>query len=289
MAHEIHVVAGAGVVLDPAELAANLAGAGWQAVPDGTAWAYANPDTGARATIEPRAPEARRAADRGPDLGLVLNYVRPSWFALEVIPGFCRALAAARGLVVDPQAGDPRPVSPNSEALIASWRHGNDAAVGSIRGGGTDLPWLEPSDSMTWWRQQLALPRLRVAFADEYYVPSVRLVRRSGDNRVLRAMSWPNDIPTLLPECDLIIRLRSDPLVRFIIDGVVSASVIRERLDDLTDRIGSGIEDLPEMRRLRPGLETLVAERLKSVALEPFEGFETVAPEGFVDVPRPGF
>lgn len=54
MTHEVHVIARVGDAIDDPELVGKLvAGAFWQATPGRTGLAYANPDTGARASFEP--------------------------------------------------------------------------------------------------------------------------------------------------------------------------------------------------------------------------------------------
>jgi hypothetical protein len=283
MTHDIHVVAGVGDAVDEARLIAGLLAAGWQAPAGAAGLAYANADTGVTASIEALTP-ALPAGYRGLDLGLVLNYVRASWFGIETIPGFSAAVGSSGALVLDPQADRPTPQPPDSDRLISSWSRGNEAAVAAARASGQTPLWLDPDRSIGWWRYQRALPRLRRGFATDLYVPSVRLIRRPGSERVERAMSWPDDVPTLLPPCDLIIMLRSDPVAGFVITGVASAPVVHERLDGITERVELDVPDPMELLLLGHDGTPGVPDRLPSLPTESFEGFEVVAPDALVDV-----
>ncbi|HEX5012926.1 MAG TPA: hypothetical protein VFV72_02115 [Candidatus Limnocylindrales bacterium] len=285
MSHEIHVLARSGDAVDERALIDAFAMAGWQAPPDASGLVYANPNTGARASIEPLTIESLPRGFRHLELGLVLNYVRPSWLGDETIPAFAAALAGAGALVLDPQSGAPAPVAPDAVSLTASWRTGNEAAIAAARAAGGDIPWLEPTRSLAWWRHQRALPRLQMAFAADHYVPSIRLVKQTGDEHVLRMMSWPDHVPALLPDCDQIVLMRSSPTSGFTILGVAPGELVRARLEGVAEQLGPEIDGVRDTVRVGPGLESTVADRLASVALEPFEGFESVAPDGFVDVP----
>jgi hypothetical protein len=284
MTHEIHVVAGTGDAVDEGRLIASLLAAGWQAPADAAGLAYANPDTGVTASIEALT-TSLPAGYRGLDLGLVLNDVRASWFGLETIPAFSAAVGSSGALVFDPQADKPRPEPPDTDELIGSWIRGNGAAVAAARASGEAPPWLDPDRSIGWWRYQRALPRLRRGFAADLYVPSVRLVRRSGSDRVERAMSWPDHVPTLLPPCDLIIMLRSDPVAGFVITGVASAPAVHEQLDGITGRVELDVPDPMELMVLGHDGTPDVADRLGSLPTESFDGFDAVAPDAVVDVP----
>jgi len=116
-------------------------------------------------------------------------------------------------------------------------------------------------------------------------VPSVGLIRRTGSDRVERSMSWPDYVPTLLPHCDLIIMLRSDPVAGFVISGVASAPIVHERLDGIIGRVELDVPDPMELILLRHDQAPGVADLLASVPTESFEGFEAVAADAFVDVP----
>lgn len=284
MTHDIHVVAGVDDVVDEHRLIAGLIAAGWQAPAGASGLSYANPDTGVTASLEALTP-ALPARYRALDLGLVLNYVRASWFAVETIPGFAAAVASAGALVLDPQADRPTVQPPDSDRLISSWTRGNEAAVATARVTGATLPWLAAEASVAWWRYQRALPTLKRGFAAELYVPSIRLVRRTATDRVERAMSWPDYVPTLMPECDLIILLRSNPVGSFTITGTASASIVRERLDGITERAQLDVPEPLELILLRSDRAASAEERLAPVSLGAFEGFEPVAPAAFVDLP----
>ena len=236
MTHEIHVVARVDDHIDEGRLLAGLIAGRWQAPPDTAGLGYANPDTGVRASIEPLTTDGLPAGYVGLGMALVLNYVRPAWFAIEAIQSFSGPVTAAGGLAFDPQmASTPGP--PDPDALVASWVAGNDAAVRSARATGAVLPWLDPARSSAWWRHQRALPQLRLAFAATHYVPSMRLIRRAGSDRVERAMSWPDAVPALLPETDRIVLLRSAADTQLTIVGVAPAEAVRTSLEGLTERL----------------------------------------------------
>jgi hypothetical protein len=283
--HELHAVVPAGSSTNPEAFANAVVRSGsWAATP-GDALRYAAPDTGVTATlVSADPPDSLGPGYVHLGVALEISYVRPTFLARESIGAFAAIVRGMDALIFDPQASD-RPEEPDDDALVVSWRDGNRRAVRVAREMNPALPWTELSVADAWWQYQRALPHLRRAFMATHYVPVLRFVRRADDARVLRTMSWPDLVPVILPECELIILMRSDPVHRFVIDGVASAPDVEDRLSGIVESIDI---DHPESRRLSvvPGSGAdVVNERLSSIALEPFEAFVSVDADGFVDEP----
>ena len=241
---------------------------------------YENPDTGVYANLEGLDDEP--PGDDG--IVAVINYARPSFFALEIVPQLVAAAQAAEVLVVDAQddmiggTGAPKPAV--ADELIASWEAGNRAASAvRLRTDGTAA--VMPRDrGIAWWRYMRQKSGLTDRYGQTHYVPGLRLVRRSGSRDVLRLLTWTDWIPLILPEADVVAVLRSQGGT-FEIRGLLPYATVADTLDGLLRRVAAS-DDL-EVRVLDPSEAVLVPDLLGGATLEPFSGFDAVAVDAIVD------
>jgi hypothetical protein len=277
MSHELFLLA-----LTPTQRAdvvtALLAGSHWRRTDNGLL--YENPDTGVYANVEGIDDEP--PSDDG--IVAVINYARPTFFALEVVPQLVAAARAADVLVVDPQddmvggTGVPKPAV--ADELIASWEAGNRATSAvMLRADGTAA--TMPRDRATaWWRYMREKRGLTDRYGTTHYVPGIRLVRRSGSREVFRLLTWTDWIPLILPETEVVAVLRSKGGT-FEIRGLLPFATVSEALDGLLRPVSvSG--DL-DVRILDPSQAVLVPDLIGAATLEPFGGLDAVTADGFVD------
>jgi hypothetical protein len=245
-----------------------------------TVLAYENPDTGVYANVE--------GLDDPPhgDDGIVavINYTRPPFFGLEVVPQLVAAAQAAEILVVDAQddliGGTGAPKPPVVDELVASWEAGNRAAS-AVRLRADPTAGVMPRDhAIAWWRYMRQKGGLTDRYGQTHYVPGLRLVRHSGSRDVLRLLSWTDWIPLILPEADLVAVIRSNGGT-FEIRGLLPFGTIANTLEGLVGRVAAS-DDL-EVRVLDPSEAVLVPELLDGATLEPFAGLEAVAVDAIVD------
>jgi hypothetical protein len=286
VSHAFHVVAAADAAVDDDAIVGAIVSAGsWDpAAPDGPL-TYRNGATGVQATLEAFDPDAAPAGFRSLRMALVVPYVRPRWFALETVPMLVSAVAAGGGAVFDPSSGLLVGEPADSGRLVESWDRGNRAAISAVRRAGGPMLWMDPLGSEEWWRHQRAIPGLTLRFALDHYVPSLRIVRNGDDERVLRAMSWPDCVPALLPGCDRYVLLGSTDPGQFTIRGVADAAAVRERLAGLVETVSLGWPEVDAIDRLPPDRSDEAAARLASLPLEPLSGYTGVDQEAFVDTP----
>lgn len=286
MTYEVEVVARVASETALGGFLARLQADGWEPATDGSRLQYRNPDTGVSASIDDAAPASVPGGLYATGAVFRLSYGRPRWFALETIPTFARAAERSGLLVIDRQARDDRhAVGPAADHLIESWSRGNRAAIDAARAAGQP-PWtMLPSASMAWWWHQRALPILRETFASDHYVPSLHVLAVPGHRSVRRAMSWPDVVPALIPECDAFLLLRSSQPAGFELVGMAEYDVVLSRLDDLLIRASVEVSDgTYPISVLPPDRAAVAAERLSSIALNPVtDAFQTLSTDEFVD------
>ncbi len=285
MSHTIHFAAEAASRFDDDALVAAIVGQGSWAPPSETgSLTYRNPATGVNAILAEVRPDVVPPGVQPLGLALTVPYVRPRFFALEIMPFIASAAAATGALLLDPQEDEVVARPPEADRLIDSWDRGNGVATIAARAAGTDVPWMLANHAAGWWRHQRAVPGLTLQFALDHYVPNIRIVRRDGEDRALRAMSWPDHVAALLPECDIVVLLGSGGTGKLSIRGVAPAAAGRARLGGLVTRVELGWRELDRVDLLPPTNEAEAGRRLAGLPLEPFVGYSGLGSDDFVDV-----
>jgi hypothetical protein len=285
VSHTIHFAADAASPFDDDALVAAIVAEGSWAPPSETgSLTYRNPATGVNAILAEVPPDVQPPGVRPLGLALTVPYVRPRFFALEIMPFIASAAAATGALLLDPQDDETAARPPDVVRLIASWDRGNELAVTAARASGADMVRMDPDHAARWWRHQRAVPGLTLRFALDHYVPNVRIVRRDGEDRALRAMSWPDHVSALLPDCDIFVLLESGGTGKLSIQGVAPAAAVRARLGSLVTRVELGWPELDRVDLLAPTNQAEAGRRLAGLELEPFVGYEGLGSDDFVDV-----
>ena len=251
----------------------------WARTPNGLV--YENHDTGVYATVEGLDDSAPAGRD-----GVVasINYARPSFFALEVMPQLVAAAQAADILVIDPQddlvGGSRAAKSANADELITSWEAGDRATSAAASRAGADIGTMPRDRAVAWWRYMREKASLTERYGKTHYVPGLRLVRRSAARDVLRVLTWTDWIPLIVPDADIVAVIRSQGGT-FEIRGYLPFTSVSDTIGGLLRPLA--VSDELEVRILDPSEAVVVPELFAEAALEPFTGFAAVAPDGFID------
>jgi hypothetical protein len=275
-----------GTTLDTERLAALLSRQRHWKRADAKAWRYEDPETGVYGTLERDADPPPLPADLiSADLLANLNYARPSFFGREFLPLIVEIANTLELSVVDPQdheiGGDAKPKAAVTRDLVATWDAGNAKSVSLARPLAVDLPRMSRANTLAWWEYMRARTEYKKRLGETAFSPDLRLVRRSGTDRVLRLVIWVEGNPALFPARDLIAVLRPDEKKQFEMRGVVDGATFDERLGQLMTE--TGFEGLPPQPILLAERADEARSRAGALALQAFAGFDPVAKDGFID------
>ena len=150
-------------------------------------------------------------------LSVSINFVRPHFFALEVMP-IVSGIADALGLsLYDPQAEQMYGPRTEPGGLIQSWVKSNESVTRGLSRdqGPTRKPWLGPEKSLYWWRYTRARAGLQSSLTEDVFVPSI-LLMADAEHQVKLVVVWSAEVqrrlwlkrtsplPQLFPECDFL-------------------------------------------------------------------------------------
>lgn len=134
-----------------------------------------------------------------------INYVRASFFALEMMPvvaAFCHHFDL---LVDDPQDGTVAP--PDTEKLIRSWKKSNQSGVTGLLRDHDRLElqtsYLPESMATAWWAYTRAKSAIEEGLEEDMYVPRIFIMEGTDGDAFTMAV-WPDAIPQFFPRCDYI-------------------------------------------------------------------------------------
>jgi hypothetical protein len=215
---------------------------------------------------------------------LNLNYVRPTFFALEAMP-IAEALARRFDLVMfDPQGGDNID-NFGVDQLIQSWSKSNQWAVGEVATKDSlDLFYLPAQTSEQFWRYMRDYPRLRGELeGPDVFVPRQFLASIHNPQRAETALVWTLGVHLIIPRTDWIIAVlpkkvwqKQNEMVCYRSDVLLAplSQYLREFDAD------KGIKILP------PENVTLADKVLKGLAGGvDFGEVKKISPDACVDVP----
>jgi hypothetical protein len=227
-------------------------------------------------------------------LSISINYLRPSFFALELMPEIETLCKVKNLLVLDPQdseiGGEGKPKPCVASELIASWERNNlILAIPSAKQGNFLPPYLDREKSLYLWKYLRISEALQRKFGDDVFVPKMVVVKRHPNEPLKTAITWADGIPTVLHLCDIIIfqRIYSKGFLGIgkkeeigVIKYDTLNKAIRQHLRTYTVKDPS----VMEITVLYPNNAEKAREILMKLPLEGFEGFEGVTMDGFVDM-----
>lgn len=168
-------------------------------------WTYENPDTGVYFIINWNDPEK---GDDPDDLHFVcsINFFRPQFFGMEVFPIIEKIIDDLQLLIVNPQdRNDPdTPRIFERGYLQHQWIILNDK-FSAESFNEYSLSYLPQEQSNAMWWFQLHRQEIEDNLAKDTYVANCLVVKKTADNKLYTACSWPDHIPIILPPVDYVV------------------------------------------------------------------------------------
>lgn len=236
---------------------------------------------------------------QSPFLSVNLNYIRPTFFALEAMP---IAVDIARSLhlqLLDTQGpSGSTVVCSHADELIESWCRNNECAVRAFLADGArsigegSLQAVGTREQMTyWWRYARLKNGLEEALeAEDVFVPQIALLRANGSTAVERLVCWPDCILALIPETELLlIRRQKRRLLGFgrrSEGGVVKFSEIADILG--TDLVRA-TEPVPHYIYRQHESSQDVTKANAGLHMVRLDRYERLMPDSIVDVDNLGY
>lgn len=169
---------------------------------------YLNPDTGVAFSLEHIRAEEEEDQDV---LELVLEYCRPSFFALECLSVLDDLTERFKLDVINPHGSAERERFDRT-ALLASWKEGNRTACAELKEEGEPRLHMPEVKAVELWRYLQLRPQVQ-QMEEDFVVPRPTLVRHKDDRRVLRLAELPRPALWVAPPVDLYL-LENDRVVR---------------------------------------------------------------------------
>lgn len=253
---------------------------------------YENPETGIYCLFDFYDPASAEGIELPADfapvgLSVSINFLRPRFFAAELMPMIAEVADTNKILVVDPQQDSPFPEAPDAPRLIERWISSNERITrGMAQQEDQPIikPYLPPEESMRWWEYTRVKTLLQDALGEEIFVPSIRFALDS-QRRVRQVVQWSMNggaLPQVFPPCDCLLlawdfdpNQQRKPKLRFI--RIETA----DRLQSLLEPIDGPLPGLKILRPANQGAATRVFEEMTSADAETLN---FIGSDDFVDV-----
>ncbi|HRJ21215.1 MAG TPA: hypothetical protein PLF84_19360 [Bryobacteraceae bacterium] len=229
------------------------------------------------------------------DLSVSINFLRPHFFALEVMP-IVSAIADDLELsIYDSQ--DDRMYSPGTSAqvLVSSWMRHNEKVTRNLAMEKDPIrkPHLSRELAAYWWDYTRSRERYQESLVEDVHVPSI-LLMVDDSGRVRPTVIWPADvqrrallseripIAQVFPVCDLIMLVWGKLGGTSLKKAIVNYEVVMSSLVELLEHIDGPVAGL---RVLRPNRQAAASAVFDSLPKPGLGDLKLIASDGFVDVP----
>jgi len=228
------------------------------------------------------------------DLSVSINYVRPSFFAHEVMPiasGIANALHLA---LYDPQGDKLLDAPAREEPLIEGWIEHNDKVTRGLAMEQEPIrkPYLPRAQSLYWWKYTIAREELQNALGEDVYVPSI-LLRVDGENRVRPTVIWSAEaaghlwwskriaLPHVFPVCDYLMLAWGRPSRGHLNKAIVPYPAAITALADLLEDVDGPVAGL---KMLRPNSQAAASRVFDALPKHELRALKQLSTDNFVDV-----
>ncbi|MEM7147255.1 MAG: hypothetical protein AAF591_19220 [Verrucomicrobiota bacterium] len=244
------------------------------------AW-YSNEDTGVYFSFDYDDPDKSEndSDEEFPSCSVSfnLNFYRPHYFALEAEPEVTAFVRNFRFEIHDPQNSGMAEGPYTSEGFFAGWNAGNAfgyRAVLSKDENPDAIHHRSTSELEAFWRWNFSRDRIYESLGVDIFVPRIMFVVNEGALRSL--VVWPDAIPTLIPEVDLLYVPRKELAPKRFFKRTEDECILFRK--DAEGILPPSSEDFP-VRASRPGYETPPADVVNFVKkLAPCQpAFEAIA------------
>lgn len=171
-------------------------------VEDGQAW-YSNEDTGVYFVFEMNEPDEDDQGGGHYPVLFNMNFFRPSYFVNEAEPELSSFVAQFEMEADDPQNEGMGCGDYDREKFVSGWLHGNDFGYRALLGENPEVETLPADTLRRMWAWNFNRAALQDSITDDVFVP--RIVLASHKGATVTACVWPDAIPTLVPEVDILL------------------------------------------------------------------------------------
>lgn len=231
---------------------------------------------------------------RGVGLSVSINFLRPHFFALEVMPIVSSAASFLNLSLYDSQEDKVYPPNVAPDVLIGNWVEHNGRATRATalnEEAPIRKPYLSSEQSNYWWRYMRAREDFQNTVGADVFVPSI-LPMVDPANNVKLTVIWsaeiprnfwsrsPMPLPQIFPVCDYVL-LAWGKVESGFTKNLVPYPIASSALATLLQEIDGPVEGL---KVLRPQLQKRASSVYEKLPRTEFTGLTQIAPDGFVDV-----
>jgi hypothetical protein len=240
------------------------------------------------------------------DLSVSINYLRPTFFALEIMPVVSGIADALHLALYNPQADEFQEPRTGAQRLIQSWIEHNDKVTRGLARQQEPIrkPYLPRRQSLDWWKYTTARESLQNTLGEDVFVPSI-LFLVDGENHVRTTVIWSAEtagrlwwskrlaLPQVFPVCDYLMlasgRLGAGKLSTAIVPYAVAITALADLVEDLEGPV-EGLKILWPQNQVAASkvFDTLPKQELgelKQISTDDFVDVETTWNEEPADSP----
>jgi len=138
-----------------------------------------------------------------------INFIRPNFFALEAFPFVERFMSELDLYALNPQSQDDgdNPRKETADAYYSDWSRAN-LSVSAEHFDEFSLIHFPIERSNDYWRYNFHKDEMQERLGDDYFVPSLILVKRSETGQPITLSTWTQHIPNVFPRADYLVVMR---------------------------------------------------------------------------------
>ncbi|MDA8233952.1 MAG: hypothetical protein M0Z31_03935 [Clostridia bacterium] len=221
-------------------------------------------------------------------LSFNINFLRPTFFALEAMPLIEETAKKFDLLVIDPQdheiGGNSWPKECKADELVTTWEKSNVFAIERINSQGEDLLHMPKEKSLLLWNYLKEKNTFQDKLGDEVFVPQIFLIQREGEKDLHRVITWTQAIPQIFPECEYIIVLiekRRFGLKNKAEEGIIPYHLVISQIEQYLEPIDGPI---PNLKILKPQKAAEVVDIFNGFKIDDYDDFLRVGLDNFIDI-----
>lgn len=231
------------------------------------------------------------------DLSVSINFLRPHFFALELMPIVTSIADSLELALYDAQADRMYPPGAGAETLISNWIEHNDKVTRALASEAEPnrirKPYLPREQSLYWWKYTRALEGFQNSLEEDLFVPSIWLMAEAED-RVRPTVVWSAEerrrslrlkrtpLPQVFPVCDYLMLVWGKPGAKQLGKAIVQYSVALASLADVVEDIDGPVDGL---KVIRPHKQESASAVFDSLPKRELGTLKRISPDGFVDTP----
>jgi hypothetical protein len=226
-------------------------------------------------------------------LSMSINFLRPHFFAIELMPIIARLASSLGRSLYDPQEDRIYPPGTASETLIQNWIEHNRRATNAMAQTEEPIrkPYLTREQSLYWWQYTSGRKSLQDRLGEDVFVPSILLMT---DDRlqVKPVVIWSATVqrrlfstrriplPQRFPKCEYLM-LAWGRTANELNKGIVPYSVALSAMEGFLEDMDGAVEG---MKVLWPAQQSRASAIFDGLPVADLGDLERIAPDDFVDV-----